>query len=195
MKLQLSARSGTKPRMSAFIGFHVQLATLAHSCYPHCGQTLLPTEDGAAHVSAHVRCCATLCSSCPSHAAAARQRLSSVIYDSGRNTSTQSLFHHVLSLCPPARRFTAASTAPGQHRAASLCFHQRQEGRRKLDEVSSEHYGNKKSWFYLQRDRDRNTLERGDGTSMRRILFDDITTSFRQYNVITVWITLIPTIE
>ncbi|KAM3623447.1 uncharacterized protein V6R79_011352, partial [Siganus canaliculatus] len=39
-----------------------------------------------------------------------------------------------VSLRPSTARFTAASAAPGQQRAASLCFHHRQEGRRKLDE-------------------------------------------------------------
>ena len=50
-----------------------------------------------------------------------------------------------VSLCLSAGRFTAASAAPGQQRTASLCFHYRQEGRRKLNEVSTEHYVNEKS--------------------------------------------------
>lgn len=49
-----------------------------------------------------------------------------------------------VSLRPPPGRFTAASAAPGQQRAASLCLHNRQEGRRKLNEVSTEHYVNEK---------------------------------------------------
>ena len=49
-----------------------------------------------------------------------------------------------VSLCRSTRRFIAASAVPGQQRAASLCFHHRQEGRRKLNEVSAEHYVNEK---------------------------------------------------
>lgn len=49
-----------------------------------------------------------------------------------------------VSLCLSSSRFTAASAALGQQRAASLCFHHRQEGRRKLNEVSTEHYVNEK---------------------------------------------------
>lgn len=52
-----------------------------------------------------------------------------------------------VSLCLSTGRFTAACAAPGQQRAASLCFHHRQEGRRKLNEVSTEHYVNEKSTF------------------------------------------------
>lgn len=53
-----------------------------------------------------------------------------------------------VSLRLSAGRFTAASAAPGQQRTASLCFHYRQEGKRKLNEVSTEHYVNEKKSFY-----------------------------------------------
>lgn len=68
------------------------------------------------------------------------------------------------SLCPSTGRFTAASAAPGQQKTASLCFHHRQEGKRKLNEVSTEHYVNEKSTFSAISLRHRNTLKHGDSS-------------------------------
>lgn len=55
-----------------------------------------------------------------------------------------------VSLYPSTGRFTAASAAPRQQRAVSLCFHHRQEGRRKLNEVSTEHYVNEKKQPFIR---------------------------------------------
>lgn len=70
-----------------------------------------------------------------------------------------------VSLRPPPGRFTAASAAPGQQRAASLCLHNRQEGRRKLNEVSTEHYVNEKVLLSVMTLKRTNTLEEGDSSS------------------------------
>lgn len=57
-----------------------------------------------------------------------------------------------VSLFPSSGRFTAASfTTPRKQRAASLCLHHIQEGRRKLNEVSSEKDVNEKSFFLMMK--------------------------------------------
>lgn len=69
-----------------------------------------------------------------------------MIYELRRNTRTRSLLDHVffVFLC---LRFTAAEQLQ-DGREPSLCFHHRQEERRKLNEVSPEDYVNGKRLFH-----------------------------------------------
>lgn len=102
------------------------------------------------------------------------------------DTITASSRSPSVSMCPSAARFTAASAAPRQQRAARLCFHHRQEGRRKLNEVSTEHYVNereKKKSFYQRRRRDVETHREKEAESMLMSNFKTCIHSFQILNI------------
>lgn len=123
------------------------LSTLLSKLFCSQFKTILP------HVSALVRRCATLSNSWQSHAHQAEILNDDLLVQTSHKDiiTVRSRFLSV-SLFPSSGRFTAASyTTPRKQRAASLCLHHRQEGRRKLNEVSSEKDVNEKVLFLMMR--------------------------------------------